>query len=61
MNLSEFKAIYLIEFFHRIFGRITGLLYIISLLIFVFKGYIKPNEVVIYLEGLFSFLCQDRS
>lgn len=58
MNLSEFKAIYLIEFIHRIVGRITGLLYIIPLLIFVFKGYIKPNEVGIYFVGLFLFLCQ---
>ena len=58
MNLSEFKSIYLIEFIHRIAGRITGLLYIIPLLIFVFKGYIKPNEFGIYFVGLFLFLCQ---
>ena len=58
MNLSEFKSIYLIEFIHRIVGRITGLLYIIPLLIFVFKGYIKPNEFGIYFVGSFLFLCQ---
>lgn len=58
MNLREFKSIYLIEFIHRTVGRITGLLYIIPLLIFFFKGYIKPNEVGIYFVGLFLFLCQ---
>ncbi len=58
MDSSEFKSIYLIEFIHRIVGRITGLLYIIPLLIFIFKGYIKPNEVGIYLSGVFLFLCQ---
>ena len=58
MSLDEFKSIYLIEFIHRIAGRITGLLYIIPLLIFLLKGYIKPNEVGIYCIGLMLFLSQ---
>ncbi len=58
MSLDEFKSIYLIEFIHRIAGRITGLLYIIPLFIFFLKGYIKPNEVRIYFVGLLLFLSQ---
>ena len=58
MSLSEFKYIYLIEFIHRVAGRITGLLYVIPLLIFLLKGYIKPNEVGIYCVGLVLFLSQ---
>ncbi len=58
MKLDEFKSIYLIEFIHRIAGRITGLLYIIPLLIFLLKGYIKLNEVGIYFVVLCLFLCQ---
>lgn len=58
MNLDEFKSIYLIEFVHRLVGRITGLLYVIPLLIFLLKGYIKLNEAIVYLVGLLLFLSQ---
>jgi cytochrome c oxidase assembly protein subunit 15 len=58
ISLDEFKSIYLIEFIHRIVGRITGILYVIPLLIFFLKGYIKQNELSIYLIGLGLFLSQ---
>ncbi|MDG1436733.1 MAG: COX15/CtaA family protein [Rickettsiaceae bacterium] len=49
MNVSEFKDIYLLEFIHRIAGRITGLLYILPLMFFFIRGYIKKPESYIYI------------
>ncbi len=38
MTLSEFKQIYLVEYFHRIFGRLIGLVFAIPLFFFWIAG-----------------------
>lgn len=58
MNIDEFKSIYLLEFIHRIAGRITVLLYVLPLLLFVVCGKIKLSEMKIYLFALLLFASQ---
>lgn len=58
MNISEFKFIYLIEFIHRLAGRVTGLTYLLGLLFFITKDYIKLKESGIYFFGLVLFMAQ---
>jgi heme a synthase len=58
MSLSEFKSIYLLEFYHRIAGRVTGLVYFIPLMFFLLKGFINLKESRIYFFALFLFLSQ---
>ncbi len=48
MDLSEFKSIYLLEFIHRIAGRVTGLLYFIPLICFLYFGSIQNNKIKNY-------------
>lgn len=52
MGLEEFKSIYLLEFIHRIAGRIISLLYLLPLIFFYFKGIIKNKDLKIYLFAL---------
>jgi cytochrome c oxidase assembly protein subunit 15 len=43
MNLDEFKFIYFLEYFHRLFGRLTGLVFFLPLIYFSAKKQItKP-------------------
>jgi cytochrome c oxidase assembly protein subunit 15 len=43
MNLEEFKGIFWLEYIHRLAGRITGLVFFIPLLFFIYKKAIdKP-------------------
>lgn len=58
INLAEFKSIYLVEYIHRIIGRIAGLLFIIPLVIFIAKGYILRDKYPIYFIGSILFLAQ---
>jgi cytochrome c oxidase assembly protein subunit 15 len=52
MSLEEFKSIYLLEFFHRIAGRLTSLLYLVPLLLLFGMGFIKIKESFPYLIAL---------
>ena len=58
INISEFKFIYLIEFIHRLAGRVTGLIYLFGLLFFITKDYIKLKDSGIYFVGLVLFIAQ---
>lgn len=58
MTLSEFKFIYLLEFIHRLLGRITGIIYILPLAYFYFKGIIKKHDSKIYTIILVLFCVQ---
>jgi len=58
MTLSEFKFIYLLEFIHRLLGRITGIIYILPLAYFYFKGIIKNRDIVPYIIALLLFCLQ---
>lgn len=53
MNLDEFKGIFWLEYIHRLAGRITGLVFFIPLLFFMYKRAIdKPLAF-----KLFGILC----
>ena len=58
INLSEFKSIFWIEFIHRIAGRITGILYLLPLIYFLFNGAISGSKIWIYLGGLILLIGQ---
>tara|TARA_B100000902_G_scaffold395974_1_gene455741 strand:+ start:506 stop:1444 length:939 start_codon:yes stop_codon:yes gene_type:complete len=45
MNLSDFKFIYHMEFWHRFFGRILGLIYLVPLILFLYKRCIPRKEI----------------
>ncbi len=40
MSLSEFKFIYFWEYFHRLWARLMGFVFIIPFMIFLFKGWL---------------------
>ena len=58
LNFAEFKTIYLIEFIHRILGRLVGLIFIIPLIVFSLNGFIAPREYPIYFVGVILFFAQ---
>ncbi len=43
MSLSEFKYIFYWEYFHRLLGRLVGLVFLIPMLIMQFKGTLKAH------------------
>lgn len=45
MTLSGFKSIFWLEFLHRIWGRLIGFVFLLPLLYFCFKGYIRGRMV----------------
>tara|TARA_B110000503_G_C7162778_1_gene420462 strand:- start:1227 stop:2264 length:1038 start_codon:yes stop_codon:yes gene_type:complete len=52
MDLEEFKSIYLLEFIHRIAGRVISLLYILPLMIFLIIGSLRVKDAGIYIIAL---------
>ena len=52
MELEEFKSIYLLEFIHRIAGRVISLLYILPLMIFLIIGSLRVKDAGIYIIAL---------
>ncbi|KEO75833.1 COX15/CtaA family protein [Anditalea andensis] len=57
-GLSEFKQIYFWEYFHRLLGRIVGLVFLFPCIYFWAKGAftsrLKKQVVIIFLGGLFQ-------
>lgn len=57
-GLSEFKQIYFWEYFHRLLGRIVGLVFLFPCIYFWAKGAFTPRlkkqVVIIFLGGLFQ-------
>lgn len=45
MGLSEFKFIYFWEFFHRLWARIMGMVFLVPFLFFLYKGWITKHLV----------------
>lgn len=41
MSLSEFKKIYYVEFFHRLYGNCLAGLFGVPLMYFLYKGHLK--------------------
>ncbi len=52
ISLSEFKFIYFLEYFHRLFGRLIGLFFFIPLIYFSLKGLI-PRKLKLNLLAIF--------
>jgi cytochrome c oxidase assembly protein subunit 15 len=44
MGLDDFKRIYWLEWLHRLWGRLTGLVYIVPLLVFWLRGMIPKGH-----------------
>ena len=55
MSLSDFKGIFYFEYFHRLLGRLIGLLFLVPFLIFWFRGQIKkpllPSMILMFVLG----------
>ncbi|MCP3674548.1 MAG: heme A synthase, partial [Gammaproteobacteria bacterium] len=43
MSLDEFKSIFYFEYFHRVLGRLIGLLFLVPFLFFWFRGRIRRS------------------
>lgn len=60
ISLEEFKWIYFVEYFHRLFGRITGLVFMLPMLYFIItkqvKGRLLNSLAVILLFGFIQGL-----
>ena len=49
MDIHGFKEIFFLEYVHRLLGRITGLVFLIPFIYFVYKNYIKKNDIPKYI------------
>ncbi|GAB4165028.1 MAG: COX15/CtaA family protein [Rickettsiaceae bacterium] len=58
IGLSEFKFIYIMEFVHRIVGRLTGIFFTVPLLFFLVRGHIRIRESGMYLVALLLLIGQ---
>ena len=58
MTLEEFKIIFYWEYFHRLLGRIIGLLYLVPLIYFSFKNIFDKKTLIILYFIFFLILLQ---
>ena len=58
MTLDQYREIFMVEWFHRIFARIAGFVFAIPLFIFLFIKAIPIKEIGIYLVMGVLFLAQ---
>ena len=58
MSLEEFKHIYYVEYFHRLMGRLLGLIFIIPFLYFIFSKKIPYKKAKPYFLILILLLFQ---
>lgn len=49
MDVSDFKGIFWLEYLHRLFGRLIGIIFIVPFVVFAVKGYIEKREWPKYL------------
>ena len=54
MTFEEFKIIFYWEYFHRLLGRIIGLVYLIPLIYFSFKNIFDKKTLIILYFTFFS-------
>ena len=61
ITLNEFKRIFFWEYFHRVWGRLIGLTFIIPLIFFWFKNIISSKEKkffsILFFLGCFQAFC----
>ena len=43
MDLAGFKSIFMYEYLHRVLGRLIGVLFLLPMLYFTFKGRVRPG------------------
>ncbi len=55
MTLANYKTIFYAEYFHRLIGRVAGLIVVLPLLIFLLRGIIPWRKSGSYLAILFLF------
>ncbi|CAI28183.1 Cytochrome C oxidase assembly protein [Ehrlichia ruminantium str. Gardel] len=58
ITLTEFKKLYLIEYFHRLLGRIVGLVFLIPFLYFMYKQKLSKNLIHRFILIAFLILVQ---
>jgi len=58
MTLDQFKTIYWWEYIHRLLGRLVGLIYLIPLLYFTYKKYIKGKFLILLYTILILIILQ---
>jgi cytochrome c oxidase assembly protein subunit 15 len=58
ITIDEFKKIYLIEYFHRLFGRFTGILFIVPFLYLLFSRKLSKQSLLILISVLLLGLLQ---
>ena len=56
MTLEEFKVIFYWEYFHRLLGRVIGLVYLIPLIIFTFAKVFNKKSLIIFYFIFFLIL-----
>ena len=52
MTLAEFKNIYFVEYFHRLFGRMLGIIFLVPLIYFALKKYFHDKDLYKFI-GIF--------
>ncbi|WDM85135.1 COX15/CtaA family protein [Ehrlichia sp. JZT12] len=58
ITLGEFKKLYLIEYFHRLFARVVGLIFLLPFLYFVYKKKLCKNLILRFMFVCFLILLQ---
>ena len=58
MTIGEFKIIFYWEYFHRVLGRVIGIVYILPLLYFTISKKIKKNYLLNFYFIFFLILFQ---
>jgi cytochrome c oxidase assembly protein subunit 15 len=52
MSNAEFRSIFWLEYLHRLLGRIIGVVFLVPMIVFIFRGWIK-GALLIKVVGLF--------
>ena len=58
MSLYEFKIIFLWEYFHRLLGRVIGIVYLLPLIYFTYKKVLSKNNLLDYYSIFILILFQ---
>lgn len=58
ITLAEFQKIYIIEYIHRLFGRIIGLVFAIPAIYFIVKNKLKKTQILLIIAILALGLLQ---
>jgi cytochrome c oxidase assembly protein subunit 15 len=48
MDVNDFKGIFWLEYLHRLLGRTIGIVFLVPLLVFIWRGHIRRDETLKY-------------